>query len=86
MLGFTTFVTTMLGFAILMASFSMPHNISSTNEVLPTSIGYDSNYNVGNVQTLHETKSKMEIPTDDDDVDGVDEQRVFETHLENLQK
>jgi hypothetical protein len=32
----------------------------------------------------------MEIPTNDDDdvddVDGVDEQRVFEAHLENLLK
>ncbi len=47
---------------------------------------YDSNYSVGNVQTLHKIRSKMEIPTDDDDVDGVDEQHVVETHLENLWK
>ncbi len=80
----------MLGFAILMVSFSMLHNISSTDEVLWASTGYDSSYSVGNVQTLHETRFEMEIPTNDDDdvddVDGVDEQRVFEAHLENLLK
>jgi len=49
MLGFTTFVTIMLGFATLMAYFSMPHDINSTIEVFPTSIGYDNSYSVGNV-------------------------------------
>ncbi len=72
MLGFITFVTTMLGFATWMVSSSMLHDISSNVEVLPAFTKYDSNYNVGNVQTLHETRSEMEIPTNDD-VDGVDE-------------
>jgi len=45
----------MLGFAVLMVFFSMLHDISSTNEVFPTSARYDNNYNVGNVQPLHET-------------------------------
>jgi hypothetical protein len=49
MLGFIAFITTMLGFVAMMASFSMPHNINSIDEVLPTSVGYDSNYSVGNV-------------------------------------
>jgi hypothetical protein len=69
-----------------MASSSMPHKNNSTDEVLPTSIGYDSNYSVGNVQPLHETRSEMEIPAVDGDVDGVDEQHVVEAHLENLLK
>ncbi len=73
----------MLGFDALMASSSMFHDINSINEVLPPSTWYD---NVGNVQTLHETRSKMEIPIVDDDVDGVDEQHVVKTHLENLWK
>ncbi len=73
MLGFIAFVITMLGFVTLMVSSSMPHDINSIDEVLPTSTRYNSSYSVGNVQTLHETKSKMEIPIDDNDVDGVDE-------------
>jgi hypothetical protein len=74
----------MLGFATLMVSSSMPHDIGSTNEVLPISIGYDNSYNVGNVQNLHKTRFEMEILVDD--VDGIDEQHVGETHLENLWK
>jgi hypothetical protein len=69
-LGFIVFDTTMLGFANLMVSSSMPHNISSTDEVLPVSTRYDSNYNVGNVQTLHKIGFEMEILVDN--VDGVD--------------
>jgi hypothetical protein len=42
-LGFVVFVTIVLGFVVLMASFVMLHNISSTDEVFPTSVGYDSN-------------------------------------------
>jgi hypothetical protein len=42
-LGFVVFVTIVLGFVVLMASFVMLHNINSTNEVFPTSVGYDSN-------------------------------------------
>jgi hypothetical protein len=61
---------------------SMFHNINSTNEVLPTSGGYDNSYKVGNVQPLHETRSKMEIPI----ADGVDEHQVVQAHLENLWK
>jgi hypothetical protein len=76
----------MLGFVTLMASSTMPHNINSTNEVLLSFARYNNSYCVGNVQTLHETRSKMEIPIDDNDVDGVDEQHVVEAHLENLWK
>jgi len=49
MLGFTTFVTIVLGFATLMVYSSMPHDVNSTIEVLPTSVRYDSSYSVGNV-------------------------------------
>jgi hypothetical protein len=75
-----------LSFLALMASSSMPHENNSIDEVLLASIGYDSNYSVGNVQPLHKTGFEMEIPFVDGDVDGVDEQHVVETHLENLLK
>jgi len=48
-LGFIAFVTIVLGFATLMVFSSMPNEISSIGEILPTYVGYDSNYNVGNV-------------------------------------
>jgi len=72
-----TFVTTMLGFVVLMAFSSMFHDINSINENFPTFTIYDNNYNVGNVQSLHEIGFEMEIPT----VDGVDAHRVVEAHL-----
>ncbi len=64
----------------------MPHDINSTDEVLLASPGYNNSYSVGNVQTLHETRSEMEIPIDENGVNGVDEQHVVEAHLENLWK
>lgn len=86
MFGFIVFVIIMLGFVTLMASSSMPHDICSINEVLPASTRYNSSYSVGNVQTLHKNRFEMEIPIDDNDVNGVDEQHVVEAHLENLWK
>jgi len=53
------------------------HDINSINENFPTFTRYDNNYNVGNVQSLHEIRFEMEIPT----IDGVDEHHVIETHL-----
>jgi hypothetical protein len=86
MLRVITSIITMLGFVILTASSSMPHDINSTDEVLLASPGYNNSYSVGNVQTLHETRSEMEIPIDENGVNGVDEQHVVEAHLENLWK
>ncbi len=68
-----------------MASSLMPHENNSIDEVIPTSIRYDNNYSVGNVQPLHKTGFEMEILVVDGDVDGVDKQNV-EAHLENLLK
>jgi hypothetical protein len=56
------------------------HDINSTNEILPTFVGYDNNYNICNVQPMQKGGLEMGIPN----VDGVDEQHVIEVHLENL--
>jgi hypothetical protein len=56
------------------------HDINSTNEILPTFVGYHNNYNICNLQPMHEGGLEMGIPN----VDGVDEQHVIEVHLENL--
>jgi hypothetical protein len=66
-----------------MASSLVPHDISSTDEILLTFIGYDNIYNIGNVQPPHEHGLEMEILNVDGDFDGVDE-HVIEMHLENL--
>jgi hypothetical protein len=56
------------------------HDINSTNEILPTFARYDNNYNICNVQPMHEGGLEMGTPN----VDGVDEQHVIEVHWENL--
>jgi hypothetical protein len=66
-----------------MASSSVLHDISSTDEILLAFIGYDNIYNIGNVQPPHERGLEMEILNVDGDFDGVDE-HVIEVHLENL--
>jgi hypothetical protein len=38
------------------------HDINSTNEILPTFAGYGNNYNICNVQHMHEGGLKMGIP------------------------
>ncbi len=53
------------------------HDINSTNEILPTFARYDNNYNICNVQPMHEGGLEMGIPNVDGDVDGVDEQHVM---------
>jgi hypothetical protein len=50
------------------------HDINSTNEILPTFARYDNNYNICNVQPMHEGGLEMGIPNVDGDVHGVDEQ------------
>jgi hypothetical protein len=62
-----------------MISSSIPHDISSTDEILLTFMEYDNTHNIANVQPPHERGLEMEIPN----VDGVDE-HVIKVHLENL--
>jgi hypothetical protein len=66
-----------------MASSSIPHDISSTDEILLAFIGYDNTFNISNMQPPHERGLEMEIPNVDGDFDGVNE-HVIEVHLENL--
>jgi hypothetical protein len=50
-----------------MAVSLVPSNIISTNEIFLASTKYDSNYSIGNVQPMHESGPKMEIPHVDSD-------------------
>jgi hypothetical protein len=61
---------------------SVPCDINSIEEILPTFARYDISYNIDNVQPTHEGGHEMDIL----DVDGVDEEDVIEVQLKNLLK
>jgi hypothetical protein len=69
-----------------MASSSIPRDINSINEIIPTIVGYENNHNIGKMQPLHKGGLEMEILDVGGDFDGINEPCVIEMHLENLQK
>jgi hypothetical protein len=69
-----------------MASSSIPCDISSTDEILPTTIRYENNHKyLAKCNLRTKVGFDMEIPNVDGDFDGVNEHYVVEMHFKNLQ-